>query len=67
MPWVDQKEAMHRLHMDPSKKPVQKKKRIFAPERQKIIEEEIIKVLEADFIFEIDYLEWMTNVVLVQK
>lgn len=40
---------------------------IFAPERQRIIDEEITKLLETYFILEIDYPEWLTNVVLVQK
>lgn len=65
MPGVSRDIAEHRLEVDPSKKPVRQKRMIFAPERQRIIDEEIAKLLAADFIFEIDYPQWMANVVLV--
>lgn len=57
MPGVSRKIAKQRLQVDPSKKHVQQKRRIFVPERQKIIDEEVVKLLVADFIFEIDYPE----------
>lgn len=47
--------------------PVQQKRRIFAPKRQKIIDEEIAKLLDTDIIFEINYPEWLANVVLSRK
>ncbi|KAK3043721.1 hypothetical protein RJ639_001917 [Escallonia herrerae] len=40
MPGIDPEIITHRLNVDPSKKPVKQKKRTFAPERQKKIEEE---------------------------
>lgn len=40
---------------------------IFDQKRQRVIVEEITKLLDADVIFEIDYLKWLANVVLVRK
>lgn len=48
-------------------KPVRQKKRTFAPERQVLINEEVDKLLKSDFIFEIHYLEWLANIVMVKK
>ncbi|XP_063941458.1 uncharacterized protein LOC135149627 [Daucus carota subsp. sativus] len=47
--------------------PVKQKKRNFAVERQKVIEAEVEKLLEAKFIEEIEYPEWLANVVVVKK
>jgi len=38
MPGISRKIVEHRLDVDPSKKPVRQKRRIFAPERQRIID-----------------------------
>ena len=57
----------HRLNVSPSFKPVKQKRRSFAPERQKAINEEVTKLLQAGAIREVEYLEWLANVVLVRK
>ena len=57
----------HRLNVNPSFKPVKQKKRIFAPERQKEINEEVGKLLQAKAIREVEYLKWLANVVLIKK
>ena len=57
----------HKLHTNPSFKPVKKKRRSFAPERQKAINEEVGKLLQAGAIREVEYPEWLANVVLVKK
>ena len=57
----------HRLSVSPSFKPVKKKVRSFALERQKAINEEVGKLLQAGAIREVEYLEWLANVVLVKK
>ena len=57
----------HRLNVSPSFKPVEKKRRSFAPKRQKAINEEVGKLLQADAIREVEYPEWLANVVLVKK
>ncbi|RVW37698.1 Transposon Ty3-I Gag-Pol polyprotein [Vitis vinifera] len=41
--------------------------RRFHPDRQKIIRDEIDKLLEAGFIREVDYPDWLANVVVVPK
>ena len=57
----------HRLNVDPTKKPVQHKQRVFAPKRNKVVMEKVEKLLATDFIREVFYLEWLTNVVMVKK
>ena len=57
----------HRLNTSPSFKPIKQKRRSFAPERQKAINEEVGKLLQAGAIREVEYPEWLDNVVLVKK
>ena len=57
----------HRLNVNPSFKPVKQKRRSFTPERQKEINEEVGKLLQARAIREVEYPEWLANVVLVKK
>ena len=64
---IDPSIITHRLNVNPSFKPVKQKRRSFAPERQKVINEEISKLLQAGAIREVEYLEWLANVVLVKK
>ncbi len=45
----------HKLHVDPSYKPVKQKRRKFAPERNQIINEELQNVLNAGKIREMKY------------
>jgi ribonuclease HI len=67
MPGIDPAIISHRLNIDPAAKPVKQKKRNFAPERNKAIAEEIDKLMDADFIREVHYPEWLANVVMVKK
>ncbi|KAK3033680.1 hypothetical protein RJ639_034559 [Escallonia herrerae] len=55
MPEIDPSVITHKLSVDPNYKPVKQKKWLFASERQLIIKKEVNKLLEADFIKEIDY------------
>ena len=57
----------HKLNVNPSFKPVKQKRRSFAPKRQKAINEEIGKLLQAKAIREVEYPEWLANVLLVKK
>ena len=57
----------HRLNVNPSFKPVKQKRRSFALERHKAINEEVGKLLQAKAIREVEYPEWLANVVLVKK
>ena len=47
----------HRLNVSPSFKSVKQKRRSFAPERQKVINEEVGKLLQANAIKEVKYPE----------
>ena len=58
---------MHSLDVNPNRKPVKQKRRNFAPERQRAIDEEVEKLLKAGIIKEIKYPEWLANVVMVKK
>ena len=64
---IDPAIITHRLNVSPSFKPVKKKRRSFTPERQKVINEEVDKLLQACAIREAEYPEWLVNVVLVKK
>ena len=57
----------HRLNVSPSFKPVKQKRRSFAPKRKKVINKEVGKLLQAGVIREMEYPEWLANVVLVKK
>jgi hypothetical protein len=55
------------LNVDLDVKPVKQKRRKFAPERVEAITVEVEKLLKAQFIDEVYYLDWLANVVLVKK
>ena len=57
----------HRLNVNPSFKPVKQKRRSFTLERQKAINEEVGKLLQVKEIREVEYPEWLANVVLIKK
>ena len=63
---IDPAIITHRLNVSPSFKPI-KKKKSFALERQKVINEEVGKLLQEGAIREVEYPEWLANVVLVKK
>ena len=46
---------------------MRQKKRVFAPERDNAIKEEVQKLTLAKFIWEVYYPDWLTNVVMVKK
>ncbi|GAV71033.1 hypothetical protein CFOL_v3_14527 [Cephalotus follicularis] len=58
---------IHRLSVDLIRPPTIQKKRNFAPERQQVIAEEVSKLLQAGFIREVHYSEWLANPILVKK
>ena len=67
MEGIDPAIITHRLNVSPSFKPVKQKRRSFAPERQKAINEEVGKFLQVVAIREVEYPEWLANVVLIIK
>ncbi|KAJ8478747.1 hypothetical protein OPV22_022474 [Ensete ventricosum] len=67
MPGVDPEIAQHYLNISPDARPVKQRPRKFAPDRQKAIEDEVIRLLDAQLIEEVKYPTWLSNVVLVKK
>ena len=57
MPEIDPSVIVHRLNVNPASSPIRQKKRVFAQERDKAIAEEVKKLLEADFIQKLYYLD----------
>ncbi|KAL0462009.1 UNVERIFIED_CONTAM: hypothetical protein Slati_0088500 [Sesamum latifolium] len=64
---IDPKVITHQLNIDPGVKPVKQKKRHFGPEKDKVIQAEVDKLMAAGHIEEIQFPEWLSNVVLVPK
>ena len=64
---IDPTVITHMLNVIPSFKPIKQKRRSFVPERQKAINEEVGKLLLSGAIREVEYPEWLANVVLVKK
>ena len=58
---------IHKLNISPSFKPVKQQRRSFVPKRQKAINEEVNKLLQAKAIREVEYPDWLATVVLVKK
>ncbi|XP_075636842.1 uncharacterized protein LOC142609095 [Castanea sativa] len=67
MPEIDPSVITHLLNISPSYKPVRQKKRVFAPERDYAIKEEVHKLIIMEFICEVYYPDWLGNVVIVKK
>ena len=64
---IDPTVITHKLNVSPSFKPIKQKRRSFALERQKAINEEVGKLLHAGAIREVEYPEWLANVVIIKK
>lgn len=47
--------------------PVAQKKRRLGVENRRTVDEEVKKLLEADFIREVKYITWLANLVMVKK
>ena len=67
MPGIDRRVIEQSLNVDPTKKPVQQKRWVFAPERNKVIMEEVEELLTVGFIREVYYPKWFANIVMVKK
>ena len=53
--------------MSPFYKPIRQKKRVFTPKRDNAIKEEVHKLVITEFVCEVYYPDWLTNVVMVKK
>ena len=64
---IDPAIITHRLNVSPPFNSVKQKRRSFALERQKAINEEVGKLLQAGATREVEYPEWLANVLPVKK
>ncbi|GAV66042.1 hypothetical protein CFOL_v3_09553, partial [Cephalotus follicularis] len=67
VPGISPDVMVHKLSVDSARSQTRQKKRNFAPERQQAIAEEVSKLLQAGFIREVHYSDWLENPVLVKK
>ncbi|GFS38896.1 hypothetical protein Acr_00g0060030 [Actinidia rufa] len=67
IPGIDPEVAMHKLFTKPEYSPVRQKRRKFAPERLKVIEDEVNKLIKANVVREAHYPDWLANVVVAPK
>ena len=67
MPSIPMNIIQHRLNVDPEKKPVQQRRKVFVPKQNKAVMDEVNKLLTANFIREVNYLEWLANIIIVKK
>jgi len=67
MPGIPANIIQHCLNVDPKKKPIQQRRRVFALERNKAVMDEVNKLLVANFIREVYYSEWLANIFMVKK
>ena len=66
MPGIDPKVMTHRLNVNPVAKSVKQKKWLMAQEKIDFVNKEVEKFL-AGFIHEVNYPQWVSNVVVVPK
>lgn len=67
MPRIDREVIQHHFNINPMCKLVQQRRRVFAPEHNKVVAKEVEKLLEAKFIREVFYPDWLPNVMTVKK
>ena len=64
---IDPNVISHKLNVDSTFKPIKQKRRKLAPERNKVINDEVENLLKTGKIREVKYPDWLANVVVVQK
>lgn len=64
---INESVIKHCLNDDAKKKPVQQRCRGFAPKWNKVVMEEVEKLLTTGFVQEVYYPEWLANVIMVKK
>ena len=67
MPGINPSVITHHLNVFSSYKLVRQKKRVFDLEWDNAIKEEVHKLVIAEFIREVYYIDWLANVVMVKK
>ena len=66
-PGVSPDLACHSLNIGPEHKPIVQKRQKLAPERAAIVLEEVERLLASEAIWEVQYLVWLSNTVVVKK
>ncbi|GKB27895.1 reverse transcriptase domain-containing protein [Tanacetum coccineum] len=59
--------AEHRLNISEGCQPIRQERRGQAPDRNKAIQEEVAKLVEAEIMMEVHYHDWLSNPVIVKK
>ena len=59
--------VVHRHQVNPDHPPVKQKWRKFAPEHNKVVNEEVQKLLDIGSVREVHYPDWLANVIVVRK
>ena len=67
MTGINPEVVVYRLQIDPSYSPVKQKRTKFTPERNHVINEEIQKLIDIGSVREVQYPDWLANVVVVKK
>ncbi|GJY49943.1 reverse transcriptase domain-containing protein [Tanacetum coccineum] len=67
MTGVPRSVAEHRLNIREGCQPIRQKRRGQAPDRNKAIQEEVAKLVEAGIMREVHYHDWLSNPVMVKK
>ncbi|XP_049374052.1 uncharacterized protein LOC125839127 [Solanum verrucosum] len=67
MPGLNPKVAVHQLAVKNGSRPVKQTQRHFRPDLIPLIENEVNKLIEADFILEVKYPTWISSIVPVRK
>lgn len=67
IPGINSNLACHKLAVSKDAKPIKQKRKCFNQERYDAIHNEVDKILRENFIREVNYLEWIFNMVLVKK
>ena len=67
MPGIDPDICCHKLALKKGVIPVAQKKRCMDSERAEAIEKQVKELLEAGFMREVRYSDWVSNVVIVKK
>ena len=67
VPGIARDVIVHQLKCRPEVPPIKQRKRTMSLERQAAVRAEVQKLLDANFIREIQFTQWLSNVVLVPK
>ncbi|XP_013651109.1 uncharacterized protein LOC106355765 [Brassica napus] len=67
MKGIDPAVTFHESNVDLTFKPIRQKRRKLGPEWSKAVNEEVDRLLDAGFITEVQYPEWLANPVVVKK